>query len=128
MQLMCGILQTSHTKNVLQNKITLVNQTNSAVWLLGGFNLPKIDWEILIPSPECGHPTFYRDCLEALDDCLLEQMVTSPTRGQISKICSSQLPLPSWTMYLLPQVSLTMTLVLIQVNVKQVPRNIYLYK
>ena len=53
-----------------------------AYWLLGDFNLPEIDWENLIPSPECGHPTFYRDCLEVLDNCLLEQMVTSPTRGQ----------------------------------------------
>ena len=47
-----------------------------------GHNLPKVDWENLIPSPDCGHPTFYRECLEALDDCLLEKMVTSPTRGQ----------------------------------------------
>ena len=66
----------------LKKSLTLVNQRNSAVWLLGDFNLPEIDWENLIPSPECGHPTFYRDCLEVLDDCLLEQMVTSPTRGQ----------------------------------------------
>ena len=66
----------------LKKSLTLVNQTNSAVWLLGDFYLPEIDWENLIPSPECGHPTFYRDCLEVLDDCLLEQMVTSPTRGQ----------------------------------------------
>ena len=25
--------------------LTLVNQTNSTVWLLGDFNLPKVDWE-----------------------------------------------------------------------------------
>ena len=68
----------------LKKSLTLVNQTNSAVWLLGDFYLPEIDWENLIPSPEYGHPTFYRDCLEVLDGCLLEQMVTSPTRVKLS--------------------------------------------
>ena len=39
-------------------------------------------WENLKPLPDCGHPTFYRECIEAMNDCLLEQTVTSPTRGQ----------------------------------------------
>ena len=97
------------------------------------FNLPEIDWEILIPSPGCGHPTFYRDCLEVLNGCLLEQMVTSPTRGQngLDLFLTTN---PT----LVDNVSITQGLsendiVLIQVNVKpevlkQVPRNIHLYK
>ena len=66
----------------LNKSLNLVNQRNSTVWLLGDFNLPKVDWEHLKPKPDCSHPTFYRECLEALSDCMLEQMVTSPTRGQ----------------------------------------------
>ena len=97
------------------------------------FNLPEIDWEILIPSPGCGHPTFYRDCLEVLNGCLLEQMVTSPTRGQnVLDLFLTTNPT------LVDNVSIIQGLsdhdiVLIQVNVKpevlkQVPRNIHLYK
>ena len=53
----------------LIKSLTLVNQTNSTVWLPGDFNLPKIDWENLKPLRDCGHPTFYRECIEALNDC-----------------------------------------------------------
>ena len=86
--------------------------------------------ENLIPSPYCGHQTIYMDCLEALDDCLFEQMVTSPTRGQnILDLFFTTNPT------LLENVSVTPGLsghdiVLTQVNVKpdvlkQVPRNIH---
>ena len=33
----------------LNKSLTLVNQTNSTVWLLGDFNLPEVDWEYLKP-------------------------------------------------------------------------------
>ena len=66
----------------LIKSLTLVIQTNSTVWLLWDFNLPKVDWKNLKPLPDCGNATFYRECLEALNDCLLEQTVTSPTQGQ----------------------------------------------
>ena len=65
----------------LNKSLTLVYQTNSTVWLLGGFNLPKVDWQHLKPKPDCSHPTFCRECLKALSNCMLEQMVTSPTPG-----------------------------------------------
>ena len=39
--------------------------------------------------------------LQALNDCLLEQMVTSPTRGRnILDLFLTRQILPSWTMYL----------------------------
>ena len=66
----------------LAKSLNLVNQSNSQIWLLGDFNLPKIDWQLLIPAPDCKHQQFYTDCLEAFSDSLLEQMVTTPTRGQ----------------------------------------------
>ena len=65
----------------LIKSLTLVNQTNSSVWLLKDFNQPKVDWENLKPLSDCGHPTFYWECIEALNDCLLEQTMTSTTRG-----------------------------------------------
>ena len=71
-----------HSLTELSKSLTLVNQSNSQIWLLGDFNLPKIDWQLLTPAPDCKHQQFYSDCLEALSDSLLEQMVTLPTRGQ----------------------------------------------
>ena len=100
---------------------------------LKDFNLPEIDSENLIPSSECGHPTFYRDCLEVLDNCLLEQMVTSPTRDQnILDLFLTTNPTLGDNVYITLGLSDHDT-VLIQVNVKpevlkQVPRNIHLYK
>ena len=49
---------------------------------MGDFNLPKVDWQSLAPTPDCKFPTFYRECLEVFNDCLLEQTVTSPTQGK----------------------------------------------
>ena len=49
---------------------------------MGDFNLPKVDWQSLAPTPECKFPTFYRECLEVINDCLLDQTVTSPTQGK----------------------------------------------
>ncbi|MEW8487911.1 MAG: hypothetical protein AB2705_22275 [Candidatus Thiodiazotropha sp.] len=60
----------------------MVNQTNFTLWLLGDFNLPKADWELMIGKPDCSFPTFYRECLEAFNDCLFEQNPTLPNRGQ----------------------------------------------
>ena len=53
--------------------LNVVKQSNSTIWLLGYFNLPKINWEHQMPKPECSHPTFYSECLEAFSDGLLEQ-------------------------------------------------------
>ena len=103
------------------------------MWLLGDFNLPKVDLENLIPSPDYYHPSFYRECVKALDDCLLEQMETTPTRGQtiIHLFFTTNRTL-------VDNVSFTPGLsdhdiVLTQVNVKpevfkQVPHNMHLYK
>ena len=87
----------------------------------------------LKPLPECGHPTFYPECLEALKDFLLEQMVTLPTPGQnILDLFFMTNPT------LMDKVSITPGLsdhdiVLAQVNTKpeitnQVPRTTPLYK
>ena len=93
-----------------------------------------MDWDLSAPKPDCNcnHPSFYFHCLEAFSDCLLEQMVTSPTRGQTSWTCFSLL-------ILLLSIKLVISclsdhgIVLAEVNsrpelIKQVPRDIPLYK
>ena len=62
--------------------LALVKQCNSTICVLGDFNLPKIDRELMTPKPNCSHRAFYRECLEAFSYGLLKQMVTSPTSGQ----------------------------------------------
>ena len=71
-----------HFMETFDDRLALVSQSNSTIFLLGDFNLPKIDSETKTPKPDCSHSAFYRDFLEAFDDCLLEQRMTSPTRGQ----------------------------------------------
>ena len=97
------------------------------------FNLPKVDWELIVPKPDCSHPTFYREFLEAFNDCLLEQMVTSPTLGQnILDLFLTSNPTLKEKVFVLPGLS-DYDIVMAEVNVKpavmkQVPCNILLYK
>ena len=84
-------------------------------------------------KPGCSLPTFYRECLEAFNDCLLEQMVTSPTRGQnILDLFLTSNPTLIEKVSVLPGLS-DHDIVMAEVNakptvMKQVPRNILLYK
>ena len=113
--------------------LVLVRKSNSTICLLGDFNLPKIDWETKTLKPDCPNFAFYRECLEAFEDCLLEQMVTSPTRGQnILDLFLTTNPTLVDKTSVLPGLS-DHDIVMAEVNVrpqklKQVPRNIYLYK
>ena len=70
-----------HRLDELSKSLDMVKQTSSNIWLMGDFYLPKVDWQSLAPSPDCKFPTFYRECLEVFNDCLLEQTVTSPIQG-----------------------------------------------
>ena len=113
--------------------LAMVQQTNSQIWLLWDFNLPQVDWELMAPKPDCSHSTFYRECLEAFNDCLLEQMVTSPTRGQnILDLFLTSNPTLTVKVSVLPGLS-DHDIVIAEVNAKPtvmklVPRNILLYK
>ena len=71
-----------HSLDELSKSLDMVKQTSTNIWLMGDFNLPKVDWQSSAPTPDCKFPTFYRECLEVFNDCLLEQTVTSPTRGK----------------------------------------------
>ena len=77
---------------------------------MGDFNLPKVDWQSLAPTPDCKFPTFYRECLEVFNDCLLEQTVTSPTQGKhILDLFFLPLIQPLLIVYLSYQVLVIMT-------------------
>ena len=91
------------------------------------------DWELMAPKPDCSHPTIYRECLEAFNDCLLEQMVTSPTRGKnMLDLFLTSNPTLIEKVSVLPGLS-DHDIVMAEVNakptvMKQVPRNILLCK
>ena len=113
--------------------LNLVRQSNSQIWLLGDFNLPKMDWKSQTPKPDCNHLSFYSDCLEAFSDCLLELMVTSPTRGQnILDLFFTSNPTLVNKVTIMPGLS-DHDIILAEVNsrpevIKQVPCDIPLYK
>ena len=113
--------------------LDLVKKSNSTLCILGDFNLPKIDWVTKTLKPDCPNIDFYSKCLEAFDDCLLEQMVTSPTRGQnILDLFFTTNPTLIDKTSVLPGLS-DHDIITAEVNVKpkmikQVPRNIFLYK
>ena len=118
----------------LAKSLNLVDQSNSQIWLLGDFNLPKIDGQLLTPAPDCKHEQFYSDCLEAFSDSLLEKMVTLPTRGQnILDLFFTKNPTLVHKVSVLPGFS-DHDIVIAEVNsrpelIKQVPRrDIPLYK
>ena len=83
--------------------------------------------------PDCKCPTFYRECLEVFDHCLLEKVVTQPTRcNHILDLFFTSNPTLVDEVSILPGLS-DHDIVQINVNVrlsqnKQVPRNIPLYK
>ena len=111
----------------------MVKQTSSNIWLMGDFNLPKVDWQSSAPTPDCKFPTFYRECLEVFNDCLLEQTVTSPTQGKhILDLFFTSNPTLIDSVSILPGLS-DHDIVRVLVNTipsqtKQVPHNIPLYE
>ena len=54
------------------------------IWVAGDFNLPKMDWGHMCPSPDCRHPSFYRQITEVLNDSNLTQTVFISTRDSNS--------------------------------------------
>ena len=122
-----------HSLDELSKSLDMVKQTSSNIWLMGDFNLPKVDWQNSTPTPDCQFPTFYRECLEVFNDCLLEQTVTSPIRGKhILDLFFTSNPTLIDSVSILPGLS-DQDIVRVLVNTipsqtKQVPHNIPLYK
>ena len=95
-----------HSLDEWSKSLDMVKQTSSTIWLIGDFNLPKVDWRSLAPTPDCKFPTFYRECLEVFNDCLLELTATSPTRGKhILDLCFTSNPTRIDSVSILPGLS-----------------------
>ena len=58
------------------------SETKGNIWVLGDFNLPKINWTDSTPTvkPDCSFTQTYDKFLDLLNDFGFTQMVTSPTR------------------------------------------------
>ena len=44
------------------------SKLNCNIWVAGDFKLPKMDCDHMCPSPDCKHPSFYRQITEVLND------------------------------------------------------------
>ena len=103
------------------------------IWVAGDINLPKMDWDYMCPSPDCKHPSFYRQITEVLNDSNLTQTVSLPTRdSNILDIFFTTKPTLVQRVSILPRIS-DHDIIQIQGNTSanfffQKPRSIFLYK
>ena len=69
-----------HSWEEFSKSLSKARKLNCNIWVAGDFNLPKMDWDHMCPSPDCKHPSFYRQITEVLNDSNLTQTVSLPTR------------------------------------------------
>ena len=53
---------------------------NCNIWVAGDLNLPKMDLDHMCPSPDCKHPSLYRQITKVLNDSNITQTVSILTR------------------------------------------------
>ena len=69
----------------LKKSIEMASQLKGDIWVLGDLNFPKLSSDnehIPTIKPGCRFPKLYDDFITLLDDCNLEQMVSTPHRGE----------------------------------------------
>ena len=74
-----------HSFEELKKSIEMASQLKGDIWVVGDLNFPKLSWDnerIPTIKPGCRFPKLYDDFITLLDDCNLEQMVSTPTRGK----------------------------------------------
>ena len=120
----CNIAGRTFSKSLSKDR-----KLNCNIWVAGDFNLPKMDWDHMCPSPDCKHPSFYRQITEVLNDSNLTQTVSIPTReSNIIDLFFTTNPTLVKRVSILPGIS-DHDIVQIQVNILfQKPRSISLYK
>jgi len=69
-----------HSWEEFSNSLSKARKLHCNIWVAGDFNLPKMDWDHMCPSPDCNQPSFYRQITEVLNDLNLTQTVSLPTR------------------------------------------------
>ena len=117
----------------LNKSLSFVSNRGNITWLLGDFNMPKMDWPRHSPSPDCKLPTLYSTFTEILDDHNLQQLVDTPTRGEniLDLFCTNNPTLVSKVSTIpgLSDHSIVLVESTIRPKVSKVqPRNITLYK
>ena len=69
-----------HNCKEFSKSLSNARTLNCNIQVAGDFNLPKMDWGHMCPSPDCKHPSFYRQITEVLNDSNLTQTVSIQTR------------------------------------------------
>ena len=66
----------------LKKSVSMVMDHSDNIWVLGDFNLPKLDWPDCEPSirPNCSFKQVYDHFMEFILDSNFTQVVTQPTR------------------------------------------------
>ena len=73
-----------HSLEEFSKSLSKARKLNCNIWVAENFNLPKMDWNHMCPSPDCKHPSFYRQITEILNDSNLTPTVSLPTRDSNS--------------------------------------------
>ena len=122
-----------HSWEEFSKSLSKASKLNSNIWVAGDFNLPKMDWDHKCPSPDCKHPSFYRQITEVLNDSTRTQTVSLPTcDSNTLDLFYTTNPTLVQRVSILPGIS-DHDIVQIQVNTSakilfQKPRSISLYK
>ena len=57
-----------HSWEEFSKSLSKARKLNCNIWVAEDFNVPKMDWNHMCPSPDCKHPSFYRQITEILND------------------------------------------------------------
>ena len=68
-----------HSWEDFSKSLSKAHKLNCNIWVAGDFSLPNMDWDYMCPSPDCKHPSFYRQITETQNDSNLTQTVSLPT-------------------------------------------------
>ncbi|XP_053381760.1 uncharacterized protein LOC128549254 [Mercenaria mercenaria] len=69
-----------HSLEELKKSLSMAAKSKANVWVGGDFNMPKLDWSNLAPTPDCKNKSHYREFIEILNDNNLTQVGQDPTR------------------------------------------------
>lgn len=122
-----------HSTNEFNKSLSMATKTSATVWVGGDFNMPKMDWSNISPTPDCKLQSHYRDFINILFDNNITQMVQDPTRGNhILDLFLTNNPSRVNRAQVIPGIS-DHDAVLVVINTSarmktQKPRKIHLYK
>jgi len=70
------------SNNLAEFKLSceMASKTNTILWIGGDFNMPKIDWTNMTPTPDCKSPTLYQEFINIIYENNITQMNHLPTR------------------------------------------------